>query len=278
MKRLNLVLVCLVLLCMFGCGDKGDKASEQSETSTQGTLVTESETLINSETEGEATSSAQTEKADTEGDKERYNKYVKEFLIPMFLDNNSHVKAESIATEFIFEDFDNDKTYELFINIFDSENRAVRGYNQTTYLLDIENSEVIVLAQASQGGGSIGGENLRIYKEAKDSPYVLEKVSVVRAGYADQSGTREYYELCEAGPVLIMTAEAETRSFAVYGDSLEEEIRKETILYTKEEDCITTYILNGEYVSEDDYIKGNMQIEDRVLFDETNGDAEIPLP
>lgn len=278
MKRLSVVLVFLVLLCVFGCGDKGDKASEQSETSTPVTLVTESETSIDSETEGEVVSSAQTEESDTEGDKELYNNYVKESLIPVFLENNSHVKAESVATEFIFEDFDNDKTYELFINIFDSESRAVRGYNQTTYLLDIENSAVIVQAQASQSGGSIGGENLRIYKESEDSPYVLEKVSVVRAGYADQSGTREYYELCKDGPVLIMTAEAETRSFAVYGDSLEDEIRKETNIYTKEEDCITTYILDGEYVSEDDYMKGNMQIEDRVLFDETKGDAELPLP
>ena len=124
-------------------------------------------------------------------------------------------------------------------------------------LLDIVNGNVSIMLQAHNLGGTMGGDSLRFRKDSRTNKHVLEFYQYMRDAKYMGKGCSYIYSITSNTYNVALSFE----SLWLYtgADSFDDyilqaqQIMSETDLYVKDGEYLNTYMIDGEYVSADEY-------------------------
>lgn len=149
-------------------------------------------------------------------------------------------------------DLDEDQVDELLLTLTNTDNMGPRGYERISVLLDIQNGEVLVRAEAYYGGGSMGGDDLVIRYDASAKQYRLCLDGYIRDGVSAGFGYLYIYSSDD----FTEFDKFERTFYSANGSSYQSEIQKvknETSLWYEEDYNFVFYQIDGNYVSRAEY-------------------------
>jgi hypothetical protein len=181
--------------------------------------------------------------------------------------------AWSIETQLI--DLDQDGTDELLIQLMDQNSLGPRGYPSHTALLAIRNGQVTVVTKAYSGGGSIGGERLRLHQNEMEGRAML---AFERDTHDGQSAYGYYFELYDYANGSLTTRFTSLEAYyymPVYQESVDE-IKAQTDVYSIQDDIFFYWMIDDSYVTEENY-NAAMSPYPLYPFPMTAGKLNTPL-
>ena len=155
-------------------------------------------------------------------------------------------------------DLTGDGVKELYVE-FVSKRLDIRDYDRFQYVLGIKDKEVVEIIQHENGGGgSIGGMNFNIRRNAETGKYELTEYGFIRDGNFYIEEGLIIYEFIDNEFVSVNTAvksninKSEFDYNPIYIDTMNN-VMDETDLFSDEEQYFRYYKLDGYYISKDEY-------------------------
>ena len=151
-------------------------------------------------------------------------------------------------------DMNNDGTYELVLEITNTEYPGAFGYGSMSYVYGIQNQSVVLLKEVEYGGGTGGGD--KIYVEYDN---VAQKHSVYIDSLARDGAWASTYAVILLeydGNQIIEKEKYERSHYSLESETYKpyvEKVKQETNLYVLETYSLIYCTHNGQYISEDEF-------------------------
>ena len=168
--------------------------------------------------------------------------------------------GESVGSYWTVEtcqlDLNDDGTPELLVQLTNKEYMGTRGYPSYCFLLATQNGKVVSLLDSYYGGGSMGGDYLRVRQNEMAGCQVIAREGDWHDGAMSAMSTLEVYRYNGRTLEISFFSEAHLRAAEVYADEIKD-IQASTGNWKLEGGVFYYWIADGQYVTEDNYNAAN---------------------
>lgn len=178
---------------------------------------------------------------------------------------------DEVVVETCMIDMNDDKTYELLVFVKDS-------YSETfSAVFAIQNDGVKLLHEA-YSGGSGGGSFHSIFKEVSTGKHFIMSRAFVKDGY--RAGDGYVAVLTYDGTSITESKDFESGSFEIDYYDYFDNLKKETTVYSVEENRVYWFKVAGEYVTETEYDTEYSRYSETVSpeYEPKQGTYSNPMP
>lgn len=151
-------------------------------------------------------------------------------------------------------DMNNDGTYELVLEITNTEYPGAFGYGSMSYVYGIQNQSVVLLKEVEYGGGTGGGDKIYVKYDNVTKKHSVYIDSLARDGA--WASTYAVILLEYDGNQIIEKEKYERSHYSLESETYKpyvEKVKQETNLYVMETYSLTYFAHNGKYISEDEF-------------------------
>ena len=167
--------------------------------------------------------------------------------------------GETVGSDWTVEtcqlDLNDDGTPELLVHLTNKEYLGTRGYPSYGYLLAIRNGQVVTLAESYYGGGSMGGDYLRVRQNEMTGRQVVAREGNWHDGMSTMS-TIEVYSYNGKELAISFFSESHLYMAEQYQDHVKE-IQAATNNWKLEDGVFYYWIADGQYVTEENFNAAN---------------------
>ena len=274
-KLISAAAVLLFLCVLCGCSLHSPSVEKETTTTAAAGTDMEADTDVTASEASEAQTSAAETTAAPSGSEEAklYAAYLtteryEELLYEDFDEDYDDFGEMEYEAEAALADINDDGVRELLLHITNKTMGGVRGNPSVTVLLGVRDGKVEELGFADYPGGSGGGDYLFFKYDTTLKKHVLEYEEYVRDGMFASTLTLYYFDVAQYnaqdneygmggdGFVRYKTAHTlRSDTFCKQGVYAEnaERILRENNLCKEEDDFVTSYTYDGDYLSESDF-------------------------